>query len=754
MHSSRRIFLKQIGMAGGMLAFSGSIFNLFARPQDQTPDLFSHLFDRPIPRIPIDFRYAPASWQSLMSLPGENASWVEGREGELLFLDERASPEQKDSLTSIAISLAGKQGEFLDQKFLDPGIPVLTTRLKTAGAIITVTSFASKSAGEGRVDNHKIEILPDGTASLRAKLEFVVSTSLPLKIQGAQQMTQAFIGDNDASPFFAANAHAMGGQREKNILVEFDEIETSAGTPFTMILRFPREHQPLKKIEAGFDQWDVLHAQAIAFWQSLKLAAESLTAHPEYAPAATAAIRTILQCSESDEKKMLVRRGPGMQDKLFITDSAVILEALAQTGHLEEAVRGVTSVWNMQDATGLIIGSGGERSLKETGAALYLIARHAEWTQDGTYFTQLWPDIYRAVMQVRAVKDKAANRDKDLQSKYGLLPRGTIDADQTELRADLNNTLWMLMGLKKIVEVMDKTYTPKRTDVRDLYRDLLLAAQTFTENESVNRQGGVPYIPMIARDDPHRKEGKKSARPQPQFAQFAMTTALFPGLLFPIDHAIVQGHAILLENILKEDVPAGSGVLDHDGFQSYHAAAAARFFVWLGKPDRGSRIFRGLLNHASPLYNWWDEQSLHDAVRPLHAGAMPSALTAAEVLLYLRSILLIEDVEKLRVFDGVLPTDLQAGKPLMAHKTPTRWGSVSVLLEPVNATTWHGRFVREEFNMRLDQQLKWIEFPRLLTRDIQFDKLAAGKGHTNGDRVLVEPNLLSWDVTWRDFSKK
>src|SRR6185369_1916669 len=120
--------------------------------------------------------------------------------------------------------------------------------------------------------------------------------------------------------------------------------------------------------------------------------------HPDYESAFKSSLMILRQAAEGDGAKRMYHRGPAATDRIFVTDAAIMLEAVAQFGSVEDSMNGVKAIWDLQDDTGLITAGGGKSSLKETGAALYLLGRHCDLAQNWDLFNQLWPDAVKAVM--------------------------------------------------------------------------------------------------------------------------------------------------------------------------------------------------------------------------------------------------------------------------------------------------------------------------------------------------------------------
>ena len=465
-------------------------------------------------------------------------------------------------------------------------------------------------------------------------------------------------------------------------------------------------------------------------------------------------MRNILQVSEIAPKRRLFHSGPNLYEKLFYpADAIFMLEAMRYLGYDSEAQEGLETIWDMQSDSGAFIGSGGEHSYKDTAAAVYALGRHADLTQNFDFYNEMYPDAYKAMTYLRQLRLDEYNKGKSENGKLFLLPPGIVETGTDARRPEVTNFLWTCMALMQVMAVANKFYLVNRVDMRDFQREIFLAFQNMSTNEMTKHPAGFSYLSMLLSDDPQMKLKDKTKRPAPQYAQFALTNAIFPGLLFRTDHPLVTSHLQLMDTIIKEDVPYGTGELGIDAVQNYHAPALAQVYIWANQPQTANKIFRGFLNHASPEFSWRTERSLHSAKTMEYFGDMPSAVAAAQCIIYLRNSLIMEDLEKIRLMDGLVEADFLAKQPIMIQNSPTRWGRVSLAIEPVDEKTWTVTYKRERYDTSHNPKLTAIEFPRRLTQKLQFDKATPGTANINGGRVSMDPLETSWVATYREFGR-
>ncbi|MBI3765192.1 MAG: hypothetical protein HY277_01645, partial [Ignavibacteriales bacterium] len=416
----------------------------------------------------------------------------------------------------------------------------------------------------------------------------------------------------------------------------------------------------------------------------------------------------------------------------------------------KEAQEGLESIWDLQNEKGAIFAGAGDAHWKDTAAAVYALIRQAELSQNWDFFKELYPDAFKGIMFLKDLRDKAY-WNGTANGKYALLPQGFGDSGIGGIRSEYTNTLWALIALRALLEVADRFFLQKRTEIRDFYKDLRGAFFASRREEMRNHPKGFSYLPMLMKDDPQWQEKDERKQPRPQAAQIYMSQAIYPGLVFLKDDALVLGHIELMKAVTKEDLPIETGWLANEAVWPYNGAIVAQMYLFAGLPDLARKTFIGFLNHASPLYAWREEQSLLDAKTIQYIGDMPHNWASAECIRFLRHMMILEDEKNLRLFDGVGVADMNAMTPMGLTYSPTRWGRVTVTLDPVDKHNWHTKFIREDFDPNTMSKLIYVEMPRKLADTFYFDKITGAQAYRNGDRVLIPGEATTWECTWRSM---
>src|SRR5260221_14063842 len=103
----------------------------------------------------VDFRYAPGNQQSTLSFPDDPRKTVVGQAGDLRYGFTRSlSAGMENFGTVIEFSLAGFQDDRILRQWIEsPAAPIVHTLIDRPAPTFELTAFATRHAGEGRVDN-------------------------------------------------------------------------------------------------------------------------------------------------------------------------------------------------------------------------------------------------------------------------------------------------------------------------------------------------------------------------------------------------------------------------------------------------------------------------------------------------------------------------------------------------------------------------------------------------------------------------
>lgn len=692
-------------------------------------------------RPPIDFRYAPLQSQATFCFPDDVHKSLVGERGDLRYGYDRRRKIQYFPYT-VEFSLRGMdQDRVVLQKLESPSVPIVHTRIERPEAWLELTTFATNLAAEGRVDNVILEVRPKSARQalaspvlrLRTRQTATVNNRTEVMLQGM------------STPFLVADHPLRATDVGDGYVFAMPEAFAQAGKPLVCFVRFPQEGQEAERIAAGLRRPYPLLEEARAYWRDWAPFQSGVTWHlpGPYQDFLLACTRNILQAREMVNGHLSFQVGPTTYRGLWVVDGNFILEAARYLGYDEEVQQGLETTWSMQRDDGSVVAAVETAHWKDTGIAMFSMVRQAELGQDWSYFRKMWPNVLRGVAFLDRLREQA-RAEGSVNGRYGLLAKGFGDGGiGGGLRDEFTNTLWALAGLRAVSESARAQKIAGYEPAAVLYENLSRAFFDAARQQMRRHPAGFDFLPMILKEDPLWEDIDSLQRTPFQQGQWALAQALFPGLVFDRNDAVTKGYVALMQAITQEDVPVETGWLPHEGLWNYDACFAAHACLWAGAREFALSTFRGFLNHATPLYCWREEQPLRNALTGGYVGDMPHNWASAECILFLRHMLVLEDAGRLRLLEGIDEEEMTPREPFAVTNTPTRFGRVSVSLEPRHSNAWTLKFRRPvgpvPSTVQLPERLGGRPFADLkgahLTRD--------------GGYVLVDPQSTEWEATWK-----
>ncbi len=449
----------------------------------------------------------------------------------------------------------------------------------------------------------------------------------------------------------------------------------------------------------------------------------------------------------SQNGRLVFQVGPTFYRGLWIVDGNFLLEAARYLGYDKEADDGLLSEWAKQLPSGQVVGGSGGEHWKDTAIAMFTLVRQCELKQDWQFFKDLDPNVRRALDFLIGLRAQA-KEGSSINGRYGLLPPGFADGGIGGVRSEFTNTVWALAGLKAVANAAERLKIESLQPARTFYEELRASFVAAAQAEMVHDPRGFDYLPMLAHDDPAWRDPDPWNRPRPQTAQWALSHAIFPGVVFEKDDPIVQGHIKLLQSCTQEDIPAETGWLWHESVWNYNASFAAHVYLWAGIPDWAERTFRGFLNHASPLYCWREEQPLQHSLLGQDWGDMPHNWASAECVRYLRHRLLLEDGGRMRFLAGFIPATSGQETHRLEH-TPTRFGRITLQIAPLDRNQgWKLDVKMDQSHATATLRPDAMELPSSIGGR-QFDKIDGATHRIADQKIMIDPAATEWSVSWR-----
>ena len=602
----------------------------------------------PAPAPPaIDFRYTPLASQAAFCFPDDPRKSLVSNQGELLYGHPGKGNAEYFPVTA-GFDLNGMEPlRVVSQTMESAQIPVVRTKFDKP---LALTTFATDSP---RVDNVVISA-PEGST-----VAMIVRTRKPLTVDKTRVLIDGELFASSPVPLSVRDN----------------------GTHYRLTFPFGQGAKNLRVCFGG--ESTATEEDARVWWRKWRpFGGEVDWKLPKpYQDFLVACARNIQQARELRNGKLTFQVGPTCYRGLWVVDGHFILEAARYLGYDSEARQGLHTTWTYQRPDGALDAGGGPEHYKDTAIAMFSTARQCELSQDWSDFDTLKPKILRGIEFLRAIRQKGFEEGSPA-GKAGVFARGFADGGIGK-GSEFTNPLWSCAGLKSVAG--------RVPEAAALYKELRASLDAAARQQMVRHPAGFGYLPMVFREDPLWQDPDPNRRPLAQSAQWALSHAIYPGVIFTPDDPVVRGHVRLMQWCTKEDVPVESGWLHVNGLWTYNAAFAAHAYLWAGESDWARRTFRGFLNHATPLWCWREEQPLRGTSASGYVGDMPHNWASAECVLYLRHMLALEDGDTLRLLDGVGPEDLAYGEPFVLKNTPTRFGRLDLELEPARGR-WQLRY--------------------------------------------------------------
>jgi hypothetical protein len=358
-------------------------------------------------------------------------------------------------------------------------------------------------------------------------------------------------------------------------------------------------------------------------------------------------------------------------------DGHFLLEAARYLGYDKEAQQGLETTWKRQRDDGGIFAGGGDAHWKDTGIAMFTMVRQAELSQDWSFFREMKPNILRGVDFLMSLREKA-REEGSANGRYGLLAQGMGDGGLGGIRSEFTTTLWVLAGLKAVVEAAERLSIGGFDQTRQFYGELRRSFFAAAKQEMRHHRDGFDYLPMLMKEDPDWEADDPWNRPQPQVGQWAMSQAIYPGVVFEHGDPVVSGYVSLMQACTQEGIPAETGWLPHEGLWNYMGAFVAHAYLWAGVTDWARSTFHGFLNHATPLYCWREEQPIQNSCVGGYVGDMPHNWASAEFIRLTRHCLALERGNELHLFEGFPANWAKPGAVTRLRDIATEFGPLSL----------------------------------------------------------------------------
>ncbi len=637
----------------------------------------------------VDFRYSPPEWQTLICLADDPCKTLVDRNGELLYHYGQGGREFGATVAVEATSNMVWQ----KQELQSSRVPIVRTCFATDGLVIVEEAFAvtelpqpivNKSPGDqgllsgnlntraaARLDQATTVDRPsrndvvlvhvtnagNGTRTFAPKL--VVDTALGCRLEDQRVV----VNNHERVTCSLKMAGLVGGNQ-----VQLEPLTLAAGHSVEFFAlyssgsRIVTSPSTVKQAVAARDR-------AIKYWEKVSLPyGHVLVPDAGIQALVDSSIRNIWQAREIKNGMTAFQVGPTCYRGLWIVDGAFLLEAAAILGAGGQARDGVAYELTRQKADGRIEVM--ENYWKENGIVLWTCVRHAQLTQDKAWLQGQWPKLERIAEFIRTLRQQTLKDDSPLDD--GLIPPGFPDGGIGGVQYEYTNPYWNLAGLRSFVEAarwLGKA--DEAIEWQKEYDDFMAAFRKAATRDMRKDTNGNSFLPILM--------GDAGGKGLPQRAQWAFCQAVYPGQLFAKEDPLVAGNMAMLEATEREGMVCGTG-WDATGIWNYFASFYGHAWLWQGNGRKASRLLYAYANHAAPVLDWREEQSLRGE-KFRKVGDMPHNWASAEFVRLTVHLLEMDRGRELHLFEGLPLEWTKPGMVTRLNGIATPFGKLTMELK-------------------------------------------------------------------------
>ena len=379
-------------------------------------------------------------------------------------------------------------------------------------------------------------------------------------------------------------------------------------------------------------------------------------------------IRNIWQAREIKKGMTAFQVGPTCYRGLWIVDGAFLLEAATMLGAGNQARNGVAYELTYQKPDGRIEVM--KNYSKENGIVLWTCVRHAELTQDKAWLESVWPKLERIAEHIKTLRRQTFKNDSPLDD--GLVPPGFPDGGIGGVHYEYTNAYWNMVGLHSLIQGARWLGKDDRAAAwQREYDDFLAAFRKAAARDMRKDPHGNSYLPTIM--------GPEGAKQLPQRAQWAFCHAVYPGQIFPKGDPLVAGNLAMLQATQREGMVVGTG-WDETGIWNYFASFYGHAWLWEGNGRKAADVLYAYANHAAPVLDWREEQSLKGQ-RFREVGDMPHNWASAEFIRLTVHLLALDRGDRMHLLEGMPAEWLQPGMTTRLNGIATPFGPLHMTVQ-------------------------------------------------------------------------
>ena len=502
------------------------------------------------------------------------------------------------------------------------------------GPLLIAKMSAATRPGPARGDLILVRVTNPGHEPHTLQPRLVVDTTLDFGLDG-QRVTVGGSATISSSLKLAGPAD----QKKSVRTIPLETLTVPAGGDATFFVLYG--NATLAGQLTTVEQAVARRQRAEAYWQTAPLPWGRITVPDAGIQALLdSSVRNIWQAREIKQGLPAFQVGPTCYRGLWIVDGAFLLEAATILGAGDQARNGVAYELTHQQPDGRIEVM--KNFPKENGIVLWTCVRHAQLTQDKAWLESVWPQLVRVADYIKTLRGQTLTNASPLDD--GLIPAGFPDGGIGGVHDEYTNPYWNLLGLHAFVEAARWLGHPAEAAAwQQEYADFMAVFRKAAARDLRKDAHGNAYLPTLM-DDPEAKE-------LPQRGQWAFCQAVYPGQLFAKDDPLIAGNMAMLAATEREGMVYGTG-WDATGIWNYFASFYGHAWLWQGNGRKAAQILYAFANHAAPVLDWREEQSLRGE-KFKKVGDMPHNWASAEFIRLTTHLLALDRGDELHLFEGL-----------------------------------------------------------------------------------------------------
>src|ERR1051326_6342802 len=274
MKNTRRKFLADLGITVGTVLVGNDLLKALP-PLDDDQKGGKAPASKQKEDSRVDFRYAPAHWQSTYCFPDDPYKSLVGKHGELLYGHAGQGTELDAFPHIVTVGLRDQKNlKYVSQHLESPSIPIITTTVAWGEVTAQLTSFATNNKDEGRVDNLLIEFRSGATPGLPSAPEIVIASkskfvSESIDASSSPRKKFGVVGlDLQGSPVMVVDSPVVSDDSGEIHRFQLQAPAGGGSQPVRFFARFPQEGQAIDHIKERFEEPEKLLLEARAYWQA------------------------------------------------------------------------------------------------------------------------------------------------------------------------------------------------------------------------------------------------------------------------------------------------------------------------------------------------------------------------------------------------------------------------------------------------------------------------------------------------------